>query len=175
MALRDFKIRPATSGDLPALLRLIRSLAEYERLLHRVVATEEQLGESLFGSHPIAEALLGLWQNQAVAYAVYFTTFSTFAAKPRLYLEDIFVEPSHRGKGFGGALLRHLCRIATARGCESLRWEVLTWNESALEFYRHCGAQVITEWVGCELAGDALQELARQHEATPDGQAELGD
>jgi len=156
----DFTIRPARPEDVPLLLSFIKELAEYERLAHEVVATEEGLHESLFGERAVAEALLGYLGPEPVAFAVFFHNFSTFLGRPGLYLEDLFVKPEMRGRGFGRALLRYLARLAVERNCGRMEWAVLDWNEPAIRFYRSLGAVPMEEWTVFRLTGDALKRLA---------------
>ncbi len=153
----SLEIRSASVEDVPEILRLIRALAEYEKLEHEVVATEERLRRSLFGERPAAEAVLGMLEGRAVGFAVFFHNYSTFRACPGLYLEDLFVEPAHRGSGYGKALLLHLARLAVQRGCERMEWSVLDWNAPAIGFYRGLGAQLLDDWRICRLTGDALK------------------
>ncbi len=153
----QLQIRSASVEDVPEILRLIRGLAEYEKLEHEVVATEERLRRSLFGERPAAEAVLGMLEGRAVGFAVFFHNYSTFRACPGLYLEDLFVEPAHRGSGYGKALLLHLARLAVQRGCERMEWSVLDWNAPAIGFYRSLGAQLLDDWRVCRLTGDALK------------------
>jgi GNAT superfamily N-acetyltransferase len=155
----EFKIRPATEPDLATILRLVRGLAEYEKLAHTVTATEASLRESLFG-RPAAEAVLGCVGQRAVGLAVYFPTYSTFLGRTGLYLEDLFVEPEFRGRGYGKQLLAHVARVAVARGCPRLDWSVLTWNEPSIKFYRSLGATSLDEWRTFRLAGKALCNVA---------------
>jgi len=153
-------IRPATPDDVPAIARLIRALAEYERLAHAVELDEGRLREHLFGPRPCAEVLLAEEAGAVVGFALFFPSFSTFLGRPGLYLEDLFVEPEHRGKGHGKALLAALARAAVARGCGRLEWSVLNWNEPAIGFYRALGAVPMGEWTVYRLAGDALRGVA---------------
>ncbi|MFP5306999.1 MAG: N-acetyltransferase family protein [Gammaproteobacteria bacterium] len=155
-------IRPAQPRDVPVILGLIRALAEYERLLDQVSATEAALHESLFGARPYAEALLAWRGDEAAGFALYFHNYSTFLAKPGIYLEDLFVQPAHRKHGIGKALLAELARIAVARGCGRLEWAVLDWNAPAIAFYESLGAWPLKEWIVNRLSGDALHALARQ-------------
>lgn len=155
------EIRPAAEADLALVLTFIRKLAEYERLSHEVVATEEDLHRWLFGRHPAAEVVLAFQAGQAVGFAVFFTTFSTFRGKPGIYLEDLFVEPEHRGKGAGKALLEHLAQLAITRDYAYLSWSVLDWNQPAIDFYRSLGATPKDEWTVYHLSGDALKGLAQ--------------
>ena len=154
-------IRPATHGDIPALLRLIRALAVYEKLEHLVVADEAQLERELFGEGSRAEALLCRAGGEAVGMAIYFHNFSTFLGRKGLYLEDLFVEPAHRGRGCGKALLLALARIAHERGCGRFEWMVLDWNEPAIRFYESLGAVRMDEWHLFRVTGEALEKLAR--------------
>jgi len=154
-------IRSARPPDALALLSLIRALARYERLEHEVVGTEEDLREHLFGAHPRAEvALVEEDGGEISAFALYFHNYSTFLCKPGLYLEDLFVLPEHRRKGYGSALLRHLAKVALARGCGRFEWSVLEWNEPAIAFYRSLGARMLDDWRILRVTGDALHELA---------------
>jgi GNAT superfamily N-acetyltransferase len=142
-----FLIRAAEPRDVPVLLRLIRGLAEYEKLAHMAVGTEAQLKDALFGTRPAAEALMAERAGRAVGFALFFTTFSTFLCKSGVYLEDLFVEPAHRGGGIGKALLRRLARLAVERDCGRLEWRVLDWNEPSIAFYESLGAQLMPEWI----------------------------
>lgn len=155
-------IRPARREDVPAILELIGALAEYEHLTHQVVATATALEEALFGDRPAAEAALA-WEEGAspVGFALWFHGFSTFQAKRTLYLEDLFVVPAARGRGVGRALLQHVARLATSRGCGRFEWAVLDWNAPAIRFYEAMGATVLPDWRICRVTGDALERLAR--------------
>ncbi|HTS51178.1 MAG TPA: GNAT family N-acetyltransferase [Bryobacteraceae bacterium] len=153
-------IRPASESDVALILRFIEKLAEYEKLSHEVVATEAALRHYLFGPRPMAEVILAYWAGEPVGFALFFHNFSTFLARPGIYLEDLFVEPEHRGKGIGKALLVHLARLAMQRGCGRLEWAVLNWNEPSIQFYRKLGAVAKDDWTVYRLTGDALQRLA---------------
>jgi GNAT superfamily N-acetyltransferase len=153
-------IRFATADDIPAISRLIRALAEYERLSHEVVLADDQLREHLFGPRPFAEVLLAEEAGEVVGFALFFYNYSTFAGKPGIYLEDLFVEPNYRGKGHGKALLSAVARLAVERGCGRLEWSVLNWNEPAIAFYRALGARPMNEWTIYRLAGQALTKAA---------------
>ena len=143
----------ATSADI---VRLIGRLAEFEQLEHLVQATPEKLGPHLFGPRPVAEALVVDSGEQVVGFALFFTNFSTFLAKPGLYLEDLFVEPELRGRGIGQALLTRLAELAAERGCGRFEWSVLDWNVNAIRFYERMGATVMPDWRICRIAGDTL-------------------
>jgi GNAT superfamily N-acetyltransferase len=157
-------IRPSTPADLPLILSLIRDLAEYERALDEVVATEDPLRQHLFGDGvgggPVAECVIGEVDGEPQGFALFFLNFSTWRAAPGLYLEDLFVRPAARGVGLGRALLSELARIAIARGCQRFEWSVLDWNTPAIGFYRSLGAVARDEWTTYRLTGDALHALA---------------
>lgn len=156
----EFHIEPATERDVPVILQLIKGLAEYERLSHEVVATEEGLRESLFGSRHVAEVLIGYAAAEAVGFAVFFHNYSTFLGRPGIYLEDLFVLPQWRRRGLGTQLLRRIAHIALERGCGRLEWSVLDWNEPAIHFYKKLGAQAMDEWTVYRVTGEALKNLA---------------
>ncbi len=156
------KITTATEHDAPVILDLIRQLAEYERLSHEVIATEQQIRDTLFGEHPAAEVLLASFEGETVGYAVFFTNYSTFFAKSGFYLEDLFVKPHVRGKGVGKALMARLAQLALERNCGRINWQVLNWNEPSLAFYRSLGATPLDEWTTYQVAGEALDRLAAQ-------------
>jgi GNAT superfamily N-acetyltransferase len=156
----QFQIRPAGVEDVPIILELIRDLATYERAPHEVTATEEQLVDVLFGERPAAEVLLAFERESAVGFAVYFYNFSTWLGRPGLYLEDLFVKPEKRGKGYGRALLVELAKIARDRGCGRMEWAVLDWNEPAIKFYRSLGAKPMDEWTVFRLTRDGIAKLA---------------
>jgi len=151
-----FAIRAARPADVAAIVRLIHGLAEFEKLMHLVQVTPESLAPHLFGPKPIVEALVAERAGRVVAFALFFTNFSTFLAKPGLYLEDLFVEPAERGHGIGQGLLEHLARLAATRGCGRFEWSVLDWNEGAIRFYQRMGATVMPDWRICRIAGPAL-------------------
>ena len=157
----QFLIKTATEQDVPLILDFIRQLAEYERLSHEAVMTEAVLRENLFGSRRSAEVLLGYADDKPVAFAVFFHNFSTFLGRPGLYLEDLFVIPQMRGKGYGKAMLVELAKIARDRKCGRFEWAVLDWNEPAIQFYKSLGAVPMDEWTIFRLTGDALQSLGR--------------
>lgn len=161
MSTAAFHIRSATAADIPQILQLIVDLATYERAPNEVVASEEGLREVLFGSRPSAEVRLVFEQETAVGFAVFFHNFSTWLGRPGLYLEDLFVKPEHRGKGYGRALLVDLARIARDRGCGRMEWAVLDWNEPAIQFYRKLGATPMHEWTVFRLTAEGIANLAR--------------
>src|SRR5438045_5955059 len=156
----DFKIRAAHVADVPIILQLIRDLATYERAPNEVWATEEQLVDVLFGEKPAAEVLLAFENETAVGFAVFFHNFSTWLGRPGLYLEDLFVKPEARGKGYGRSLLVHLAKIARDRGCGRMEWAVLDWNEPAIQFYRALGATPMDEWTVFRLKREGIIKLA---------------
>jgi len=154
-----FRIEPAQPRDTADILSLIRALAEYERLTHLVVGTEAQLRDELFGARPVIEAVIGREDGRAVGFALYFHNFSTFLARRGLYLEDLFVIPEARGRGYGKALMRHVARVAVSRECGRFEWSVLDWNRPAIDFYRALGAEVLPDWRICRVSGAALAAL----------------
>jgi GNAT superfamily N-acetyltransferase len=156
-----FLIRPAQPADVPEVLRLIHELAVYEKLEHMAVGTHEALHEALFGQRRAAEAMIAERGGRAVGFALFFTTFSTFLCKPGLYLEDLFVEPGHRGVGIGKALLRALAALARDRGCGRLEWRVLDWNEPSIRFYESLGASLMKEWILVRMTECEFRALAR--------------
>jgi GNAT superfamily N-acetyltransferase len=159
-------IRPATPDDTPIIAGLIRALAEYERLAHEVTFDEAELREHLFGERRFAEVILAEHESEVVGFALFFHNFSTFLGKPGIYLEDLFVQPEHRGAGHGRALLAALARIAVERGCGRLEWSVLDWNEPSIAFYRSLGAVPMDEWTTYRLTGEPLVTLS--HAAPPE-------
>lgn len=160
---RTIAIRPATPADVPLILSLIRDLADYERLSHEVVATEDLLRTALFPeppARPAAEVLIGELDGRPEGFALFFRSFSTFMARPGIYLEDLYVRPAARGRGLGAALLARLAATAVERGCGRLEWSVLNWNEPAIGFYKKLGAKPMDEWTVYRVTSDALQTLA---------------
>lgn len=153
-------LRAATPADTPQILAFIRALAEYERMLDHVVATEASLGAALFGPRPYAEVVIAEDDGTPVGFALFFHTFSTFLGQPGIYLEDLFVIPPARGKGVGRALLAHLAQLAVARGCGRVEWAVLGWNKPAIGFYESLGARPNEEWTVYRLTGEPLVTLA---------------
>ncbi|HUO11013.1 MAG TPA: GNAT family N-acetyltransferase [Phycisphaerae bacterium] len=153
-------IRPARESDVPAILSLIRELAEYEKLTHACVASTEHFIQHLFGPNPAAEAMVAEVDGRTIGYAIWFRTFSTFLGRPGIYLEDVYVQPAHRGKGIGKAFLKHLARLAVERNYGRIEWSVLTWNEPSIGFYKSLGAQPLDEWKMMRLTGEELKAFA---------------
>lgn len=153
-------LRSATQTDIPVLFRLIRALAEYEKLTHAVTGNEALLQEHLFGLRPYAEAVLAEYGGEPAGFALFFYNYSTFLTRPGIYLEDLFVLPAYRRQGIGKALLTYLAQRAMAEGCGRLEWSVLDWNEPAICFYKRIGADVLPDWRICRVTGDALINLA---------------
>lgn len=154
-----FTLRNAELRDIGAIVQLIRDLAEFEQLTHLLQVTPEKLRPQLFGERPAAEALVAERGGEVVAFALFFTNFSTFLAQPGLYLEDLYVKPEQRGAGIGEALLTRLAAIAVERDYGRFEWSVLDWNENAIRFYERMGATVMPEWRICRVTGEALQAL----------------
>jgi GNAT superfamily N-acetyltransferase len=154
------RIERATERDIPIILQMIRELADYERMLPDVVATEASLREALFSAKPDAEVILAYAGDEATGFALFFHNFSTFLGRRGIYLEDLFVLPAYRGRGIGRRLLSHLARIAIERRCGRMEWWVLDWNETAIRFYRSIGARPMDDWTVYRLDGDALARLA---------------
>jgi GNAT superfamily N-acetyltransferase len=157
-----FHIRTANESDVPLILQFIRDLAIYEKLEHKVVATEELLRATLFGNPRFAEVLIAEEDEHPVGFALFFHNYSTFLARPGVYLEDLFVTPEARGRGYGRALLARLAAIANERNCGRVEWAVLDWNEPSIAFYRSLGAVSLDDWRIFRLTGDALDALARR-------------
>ena len=156
----NISITPATPDDVPVILRFIRGLAEYEKLSHACVATEDALRTTLFDERPAAEVLIARLDGTPVGFALFFQSYSTFLAKPGIYLEDLFVLPEHRGRGAGKALLVRLAQVARERGCGRMEWSVLDWNAPAIEFYQRVGATVMPDWRICRMTAAAFAKLA---------------
>lgn len=157
-----FSVRPAEPADVSHIHSMIVELAVFEKLEHMVVATEELLHEGLFGTRPACEAIVGEENGEVVAFALFFHNFSTFLTKKGLYLEDLYVRQSHRGRGYGTALLSKLAQLAVERNCGRFEWSVLDWNEPAIGFYQTMGAEILPEWRICRVTGEALDHLARR-------------
>jgi len=156
-------IAPATPGDVGTVMAMIRALADFERLTHLVVATEDDLAAALFGPQPAAEVLLARLEAEPAGFALFFHTFSTFLGLRGLWLEDLFVEPRHRGRGIGSALLARVAGIARERRCGRFEWSVLDWNAGAIRFYESLGATVLPDWRIARVVGPALDRLAEAH------------
>jgi GNAT superfamily N-acetyltransferase len=156
----EIRIRSATRDDLSLIVRFIRGLAEYERLLDVCFASEAVLGEHLFGSRPYCEVLIAEDADGPAGFALFFHNYSTFLTKPGVYLEDLFVLPERRGRGFGRALLTRLAQLAVERDCGRLEWSVLDWNEPSIGFYKRLGARLLDDWTTCRLDGESLAALA---------------
>lgn len=161
-AVIHFSVRPAEPADVSHIHSMIVELAVFEKLEHMVVATEELLHDGLFGTRPACEAIIGEENGEVVAFALFFHNFSTFLTKKGLYLEDLYVRQSHRGKGYGTKLLSKLAQIAVERNCGRFEWSVLDWNEPAIGFYQTMGADIMPEWRICRVTGEALDHLARR-------------
>jgi GNAT superfamily N-acetyltransferase len=153
-------IRRAAEKDVPVLLSFIKKIAAYEKMSHEVKATESDLRQSLFGEKPAAEAVIAYLRNKPVGFAVFFHNFSTFMGRPGLYLEDLYVDEAHRGKGFGKTILLYLARLAKDRNCARFEWSVLDWNEPAVQFYKSLGAVPMSEWTVFRLSSGALDKIA---------------
>jgi GNAT superfamily N-acetyltransferase len=158
----SLRIEQATERDVPQILQFIRELAAYEKLLHRVEASEERIRETIFGPHAYAAAVFAYTADTPVGFALFFYTYSTFVGLPGLYLEDLYVTPQARGKGVGRALLRYLAKLAKEKGCWRIEWAVLNWNEAAIRFYQSLGAVPMDEWAVYRLSGESLDLLAAE-------------
>jgi len=154
-------ITPATPADVPTILAFIRELAEYEKLLDRVTATDQLLHETLFGARPYAEVLMARLDGSPVGYALFFHNYSTFLARPGVYLEDVYVRPAFRGRGVGKALLREVARVAQQRNCGRLEWSVLDWNKPSIDFYLSLGAKPLDDWTMYRMDEAAIAALAK--------------
>ena len=155
-------VRTATPADVGPITDLMRGLAEYEKLTHLFIATDELLHDALFGPHPAAECLAAEVDGAVIGYALFFHNYSTFLGRKGLYLEDLYVHPDHRGKGLGKAMLTRLAALAVERGCARFEWSVLDWNQPAIDFYEAMGAVVMPEWRIVRMTGDALESLAKK-------------
>jgi GNAT superfamily N-acetyltransferase len=158
--LPNVRIETARPQDAAALMRLVRELARFEKLEDRVVATEQQFRDELASPERVVEAVLAWKAQEAVGFALFFHSFSTFLGRRGLYLEDLYVVPEARGQGVGRRLIAHLAAVAVQRGCARFEWAVLDWNGGAIGFYRSIGAEVLPDWRICRVTGDALRELA---------------
>jgi GNAT superfamily N-acetyltransferase len=157
-----FAIRHAEESDVPLILGFIKDLAAYEKLSHEVIATEEDFRQNLFGEKRFAEVVIGEFYTEPIGYALYFYNFSTFIGKPGIYLEDLYVKPEVRGKGFGKALLAYLARLAVDQNCGRFEWAVLDWNERSINFYESLGATLMKEWIITRVADGKLEKLAAE-------------
>lgn len=157
-----FELRQAKEIDVPIILGFIRELAEYEKLLDQVVATEKSLKATLFGDRPFAEVIIGELNSKPIGFALFFHNYSSFHGKPGLYLEDLYVQPDYRGHGYGKILLAYLAKLAVERNCGRFEWSVLDWNEPAIEFYKKIGAKPMSDWTVQRLDGAALEKLAKE-------------
>jgi GNAT superfamily N-acetyltransferase len=157
----QIRIAPAAKSQVPLILYFIRQLAEYEKLLDKVEADEARIAESLFGDKPCAEVVIAYLGEQPAGFAIFFSTYSTFLARPGIYLEDLFVEPKFRGFGVGKALLVHLAKLTRERGGARLEWSVLNWNEPAIQFYKKLGAAPQDAWTMYRVTGENLEKLAQ--------------
>ena len=155
-----FTIRRATESDVPLILNFVKELADYEKLSHEVIATEDGLRQYLFGEKPFAEVVIGEYHSEPVGYALYFYNFSTFNGKPGLYLEDLYISPEERGKGFGKAMLSYLAKLAIEKDFGRFEWAVLDWNEPSINFYKSIGAIQLNEWIINRVTGDNLLKLS---------------
>jgi GNAT superfamily N-acetyltransferase len=155
------RIEPATPADVPVICGLIQELAEFERLQDQFVATEERLRESLFGPQPHAEVLMARLNNDSAGFALFFHNYSTFRAQPGIYLEDLYIRPAYRGRGYGKALLSHIANLAVQRGCGRFEWSVLDWNQRAIDFYKKLGAVPLNDWTMFRVTDDALLQLGK--------------
>jgi GNAT superfamily N-acetyltransferase len=158
--MKPFVIRTAKPGDIPAIFAMIAELAEFEKLSHLLVVDEAMLHDAFFGERPSCESLIGEQDGLPVAYALFFHNFSTFLGRKGLYLEDLYVKPEYRGKGYAKEMLTQLARLAIERGCGRFEWSVLDWNENAIRFYQSLGADVLPDWRICRLTGPGLVQLA---------------
>lgn len=161
----EIRLRLATPEDIPTILAFINGLAEYEKLADQVVATEQKLKDTLFGDKPYAEVVIADYQQQPAGFALFFHNYSTFLAKPGIYLEDLFVLPQFRGHGLGKTLLSYLAKLAVERDCGRLEWSVLDWNQSAIDFYQSQGAVLLHDWRINRVTGDSLKQLAAKHDS----------
>jgi GNAT superfamily N-acetyltransferase len=156
------RIEPARQEDVATICDLIKELAEFERLQDQFVATEERLRASLFGAHPHAEVLMARLNDEAVGFALFFHNYSTFRAQPGIYLEDLYIRPAYRGRGYGKALLSHIAQLAVQRNCGRFEWSVLDWNQRAIDFYKKLGAVPLNDWTMFRVSDQALVDLGRQ-------------
>jgi GNAT superfamily N-acetyltransferase len=156
----SLNIRRARPDEAGVVLALVRELAEYEKLLHEVEATDAMIADALFGAHPRLFCDIAEWNGEVAGFAVWFINFSTFSGRSGIYLEDLFVRPAFRGKGIGKALLSHLAKECVTNNWSRLQWSVLDWNAPSIAFYKSLGAVLLDEWTLCKVAGPALHQLA---------------
>jgi GNAT superfamily N-acetyltransferase len=161
----NFEIRAAVQTDVPIILGFIKKLAAYERLTQEVVAREELLRDTLFGSRRTAEVAIGYFENQPVGFVLFFHNYSTFLGRPGIYIEDLFVDEAYRRRGFGSALLGYVGRLANQRQCGRLEWSVLDWNQPAINFYKKLGATPMSDWTVFRVTGEALKKLGTAEES----------
>ena len=161
-SISNFRIEETGPQDVPLILSFVKELAEYERLSDSVIVTEDDLREALFGERPVAFAVIGYDEDEPISFALFFHNYSTFIGRPGLYLEDLYVRPHARGRGFGRAMLAYLARVARERRCGRMEWAVLDWNEPAIKFYKGLGARPLDDWIVYRLTGDALDKLAEE-------------
>lgn len=159
--MKQFSIRPVQPTDVPAVMGMIRELAEFEKLSHLCIATDDMLHNALFGDKPSCECLVGWEDDKQIAFALYYHNYSTFCGQQGLHLEDLFVKPDYRSTGYGREMLVELARIAMQRNCARFEWVVLNWNETAIDFYAGLGAEVLPDWRICRVSGAELEHLAR--------------
>lgn len=159
--MKQLNIRPATANDVPLIRSLIHALAVFEKLEHEMVATEEGLRKTLFEGRPVADVLIAEWEGKGVGFALFFYSYSTFLAKPGIYLEDLFVIPEYRSKGIGKKLLQSIAKIAEERGYGRVEWSCLDWNERALKFYRGLGAEPMSDWTVQRMTEPTFKRLAQ--------------
>ena len=162
LTMEKFIIRAATTNDVATIMDLIRQLAVYEKLEHMITGSDAMMHDALFGAKPSCECVIAEENDKPVGFALYFTTFSTFLCKPGLYLEDLFVIPSVRGKGYGKALLKHLAQLAQDRDCGRFEWRVLDWNEPSIQFYKSLGATIMPEWHLVRMTAEEIAALAAE-------------
>jgi GNAT superfamily N-acetyltransferase len=159
--MKTFSVQPAQAADVPAILGMIRELAEFEKLGHLVISTEDMLHDALFGEHPSCECLVGMEDGVQVAFALFYHNYSTFLGRKGMYLEDLYVKSAHRSYGYGRDMLVQLARLAQQRNCGRFEWSVLNWNDNAIDFYAGLGAEVLPDWRICRVTGAELAHLAR--------------
>ena len=165
-AIAGLTLRMATVNDVPQILAFIQALAEYEKLSDQVVATEQKLKDTLFSDKAFAEVVIAEYEQQPAGFALFFHNYSTFLARPGMYLEDLFVDPALRGKGIGKALITYLAKLATERECGRLEWSVLDWNQPAIDFYHSLGAVMLHDWRMNRVTGGTLANMSAMFTAS---------